>query len=162
MADLSKMQVGTTVYNMKDVTARNSLTPATQAKMGLMSAEDKRTLDEMKDLYIQIESSSYVSLIDGLKDNADEVMYLLRNAYKLKSVGLINVQNVDGGYFTGVLVPEFTTSYPDAEEHELYQGSVYLSQPKGVVFCYQIAFNSDSSLKYRELKCTVGNWTGIQ
>ncbi len=56
MADLSKMQVGTTVYNMKDVTARNSLTPATQTKMGLMSAEDKRHLDAA--LY-QVEETAY-------------------------------------------------------------------------------------------------------
>ena len=52
MADLSKMQVGTTVYNMKDVTARNSLTPATQTKMGLMSAADKKKLDNTPDIVV--------------------------------------------------------------------------------------------------------------
>lgn len=61
MADLSKLQVGTTVYNMKDAVARNSLTPATQTKNGMMSAADKKKLDSI---------SSGVFIIDvGSDDN---------------------------------------------------------------------------------------------
>lgn len=45
MTELSKMQVGTTTYNIKDAVARESLTAATATKAGLMSANDKKKVD---------------------------------------------------------------------------------------------------------------------
>lgn len=89
MADLSKMQVGTTVYNMKDVTARNSLTPATQTKMGLMSAADKNKLDNTPDIVVidlsVYESSDNYDLINHAKSeiaaaaDSGKVIYITWN-----------------------------------------------------------------------------------
>lgn len=82
MADLSKLQVGTTVYNVKDAVARNSLTPATQTKNGVMSAADKKKLDEIvvidvsntHDVYSAINMKKEEIVAAAL--NSDSVIYI--------------------------------------------------------------------------------------
>ena len=68
MADFSKLQVGTTVYNVKDAVARNSLTPATQTKGGLMSAADKKKLDGISSGVFIIDVGSDDNLTDDYTD----------------------------------------------------------------------------------------------
>ena len=67
MADLSKLQVGTTVYNVKDMVARNSLTPSTQTKAGLMSAADKKKLDSISSGVFIIDVGSDYNRTDDYK-----------------------------------------------------------------------------------------------
>lgn len=73
MADLSKLQVGTKVYNVKDAVARGSLTPATQTKAGLMSAEDKKKLDGI----VIIDVSDASDIYSGINTKRDEIVAAL-------------------------------------------------------------------------------------
>lgn len=62
--DLDKILFGGVYYGFEDTAARNSLTPATQTKNGLMSAADKKKLDGI---------SSGVFIIDvGSEDNTTD------------------------------------------------------------------------------------------
>lgn len=49
MADLSKIKLNGVEYNLKDTVARNAVSPpvATQSNDGLLSANDKRLLDNL-------------------------------------------------------------------------------------------------------------------
>lgn len=69
MADLSKIQIGITVYNVKDAVARNSLTPATQTKNGVMSATDKKKLDGI----VVIDVSGAGDIYSGIKTKKAEI-----------------------------------------------------------------------------------------
>lgn len=81
MADLSKLQVGNTVYNVKDTVARNSLTPATQTKNGMMSAADKKKLDNIVVIDLPVAHDAYSGINTKKAEiaaalNSDKVIYI--------------------------------------------------------------------------------------
>lgn len=81
MADLSKLQVGTTVYNVKDTVARGSLTPATQTKNGMMSAADKKKLDNIVVIDVPAAGDAYSGINTKKEEiaaamNSDKVIYI--------------------------------------------------------------------------------------
>ena len=83
MADLSKLQVGTTVYNVKDAVARNSLTPATQTKNGMMSATDKKKLDNIVIIDVPSAGDEYSSINTKKEEiaaaiNSEKMIYIRR------------------------------------------------------------------------------------
>lgn len=83
MAELSKVQVGTTVYNVKDAVARNSLTPATQTKNGVMSAADKKKLDNIVVIDVPGAGDEYSSINMKKEEiaaaiNSEKVIYIRR------------------------------------------------------------------------------------
>ena len=75
MADSSKLQVGTTVYNVKDAVARNSLTLATQTKNGIMSATDKKKLDNI----VIIDVSAAHDIYSGINTKKEEIAAALNS-----------------------------------------------------------------------------------
>lgn len=91
-ADLDKILFGGVYYGFEDTVARNSLTPATQTKMGLMSAADKKKLDNTPDivvidLSIDGSGSDNYNFINYKKEEIADALYFNKIIY-IKWLGI--------------------------------------------------------------------------
>ena len=68
MAEISKMAVNNTTYDIKDTSARAALVPATINSPGLMSAADKSKLDNIANY-----ATANVGTVTGIKVNGERI-----------------------------------------------------------------------------------------
>ena len=112
MADLSKIKLNGTVYNIKDTVARDALeyieTPplATQTSNGLMSAADKVILDNLNPNISSTLSNMYVSEIyiaNAKQENMVdlEIIESPHISEQIRTSNLLDVNNFTPGFYIG-------------------------------------------------------------
>lgn len=152
MADLSKLQVGTTVYNMKDAVARNSLTPATQTKNGMMSATDKKKLDNIVIIDVPLAHDVY----SGINTKKKEI------AAALDSEKVIYIK---WGGIDGPSLHPTTWALEGSDYFFTVWGDplIYSSDNSSVIAVefYSEDLSTDGFTSYRLIKATKSNFTAI-
>lgn len=152
MADLSKLQVGATVYNVKDAVARGSLTPATQTKNGLLSAADKKKLDGI----VVIDVSGAGDIYSGINTKKAEI------AAALNSEKLIYIK---WGGTDGASLHPTTWAWDGSDLFFTVWGDplIYYSDGSSVIAVefYSEDLSTDGFTSYRLIKATKSNFTAI-
>lgn len=155
MADLSKVQVGTTVYNVKDTVARGSLTPATQTKNGVMSAADKKKLDGIVVIDVPGAGDTYGN---GINTRKAEI------AAALDSEKLIFIK---WGGTDGSSLHPTTWAWDGTDLFFTIWGDplIYYSDGSSVIavefYTNYDDFSTDGFTSYRLIKATKSNFTAI-
>ncbi len=112
MADLSKIKLNGTVYNFKDVTAREAIeeisTPplATQTTDGLMSANDKLILDNMNPNMTVALSNIYESEVHVINAKTEDMVDLEiieqpHISEQIRTINLLDVNTFTPGFYIG-------------------------------------------------------------
>lgn len=156
MADLSKLQVGTTVYNVKDAVARGSLTPATQTKNGIMSAADKKKLDNI----VIIDVSGAGDEYSGINMKKAEIAAALDSADN-------KVIYIQWGGIDGPSLHPTTWAWDGSDLFFTVWGDplIYYSDNSSVIAVEFYSTDGNLSIEgftsYRLIKATKSNFTSI-